>query len=139
MQERPGVPAPSPSTRIVVVDDDELLLDLVTEVFQERAWQVIPCTDPARVLDTIRVTEPHLVILDIMMGAVYSGWKVLQMLKQDMGTRDLPVLVWTGLPLEDKQTWLNERGIRTLSKPFDIDVLVGTVDDLLGMQRKTPA
>jgi DNA-binding response OmpR family regulator len=124
----------------VVVDDDDTLLDLVVEVFKEHDWQVVPCPDPTQALDTIRLAEPDLVILDIVMGSVFSGWKVLQMLKQDLLTRHIPVLVWTGMPtLEDKQAWLNERGIKTISKPFDIDMLFSTVDELLGTQRKTPA
>jgi DNA-binding response OmpR family regulator len=128
------------STNIVVVDDDDTLLDLVIEVFKERDWQVIPCPDPTRAIDTIKLTEPALVILDIAMGSVFSGWKVLQMLKQDLLTRTIPVLVWTGLPaLDDKQTWLNERGIKTIAKPFDIEALFSTVDELLSTQRKTPA
>jgi CheY-like chemotaxis protein len=127
-------------TQIAVVDDDENLIRLVTVLFADRGWTVIPCTDPVPALDTIRTQRPDLVMLDVVMASVYTGWKVLQLLKQDIVTRNIPVLVCTGLPdLGDKQVWLNDRGIETLSKPFTVDELYGAVDAALGIERETTA
>jgi DNA-binding response OmpR family regulator len=119
-------------TRIAVVDDDRQFLDLLAALFHERGWGVVTCLEPRRAVDDIRVARPDVVILDILMGPVYSGWKVLQLLKQEVLTRDIPVILCSGAPeLDDKEAWLHERGIATIKKPFEIDVLYRMVEAML--------
>jgi CheY-like chemotaxis protein len=127
-------------TRIAVIDDDVNVLRLMTHLFEDRGWEVLPCDNPAHALDFMRLDPPDLIILDVVMSAVYSGWKILQLLKQDPITRDIPVLVCTGAPdLGDKQSWLNSHGIGTLQKPFSVDELFTVVDAALVSERQTPA
>lgn len=118
--------------RIAVVDDDAVLLDLYTAVFHEYGWEILRCDEPTRAVEAIKSQRPDLVVLDIVMGSAYSGWKVLQLLKQDVATREIPILVSTGAPdLAEKESWLHDRGILTVRKPFNIDELCRTVEGLL--------
>jgi CheY-like chemotaxis protein len=74
--------------------------------------------------------RPHAILLDARLEWSVSGWQVLQPLKMDPATRSIPVIVWSGAidQLGDKERWLAERGIPTLSKPFEIDELYETLE-----------
>lgn len=120
-------------TRIAVVDDERELLNLITELFEERGWEVLPLAGGAGVVQAFRAEQPDVVLLDLWLGGSESGWQILQRMKMEPATRDIPVVVWTGAleGLKDKAEWLKEHSIPTLSKPFDIDELFNTIDGVL--------
>jgi DNA-binding response OmpR family regulator len=128
-------------TRIAVVDNDEEILELLRAIFADRAWDVWPFVDGTSALGALAKERPDAIVLDIWLGGPDSGWEILRQLKASPVTRDVPVLVWSGAEdrLREKDAWLAERGILTLSKPFEIDELYEKVEALLASRVPQPA
>jgi CheY-like chemotaxis protein len=86
----------------------------------------------SQLLDAVREMQPDLVILDFIIGGEGKGWQLLQAMKMDRATRDIPVIVCSAAV-----TVLNELGahllamqVRTMLKPFDIDDLLRLVEEV---------
>jgi signal transduction histidine kinase/ActR/RegA family two-component response regulator len=81
-----------PAGQVVVIEDDRPSLDLMTAYLSGAALQVTAARDGQSGLEAVRDTRPSAVLLDIRLPGI-DGWAVLQALKADPGTRDIPVIV----------------------------------------------
>lgn len=77
---------------IVVIEDDRPSLDLLTAYLAGNAFRVTPARDGASGLEAVRRVKPAVVLLDIRLPGM-DGWSVLKALKDDVATRDIPVVV----------------------------------------------
>ena len=66
--------------KIVYVEDEEEMIDLVTLILGRKGYQVIGACGGVEGLDLIRETIPDLVLLDLMMPDI-EGWNVYQQLR----------------------------------------------------------
>lgn len=119
--------------RITLIDDDPDFTGLVTEILQEYGWDVVVCHDDRTAIQCIQDARPALVILDVRMRTRESGWEILDRLWDDSSQRSIPVIVCTAAldDLRARKSWLEERGIATLAKPFDIDELAALIERML--------
>jgi PAS domain S-box-containing protein len=86
---------------VLAVDDDAQVINLYERYLQPQGYQVIAVTDPAQAVDRARQLKPFAITLDIMMPG-RDGWTVLAELKNDIETRDIPVIVCSILEEEAK-------------------------------------
>ena len=77
---------------VVVIDDDRPSLDLLTAYLAGDHLRVTPARDGPSGLDAVRRIRPAVVLLDIRLPGM-DGWAVLEALKGDVTTRDIPVVV----------------------------------------------
>jgi CheY-like chemotaxis protein len=77
---------------VVVIEDDRPSLDLFTAYLAGASLRVTPARDGQSGLDAVRRVHPDAVLLDIRLPGI-DGWAVLQALKADPETRDIPVIV----------------------------------------------
>jgi signal transduction histidine kinase/CheY-like chemotaxis protein len=77
---------------VVVIDDDPRSLDLLTAYLEGGALRVTPVRDGSSGLEAVRRTRPAVVLLDIRLPDM-DGWAVLEALKADATTRNIPVVV----------------------------------------------
>jgi CheY-like chemotaxis protein len=122
--------------RITVVNDNPEFLDLVHDILEDDRYEATTIDgDRQDALELIRASRPDLLMIDIRMGTdTLHGWRVAQELRTDPRFDRLPVLVCSGdmAALEEIADDLDEqRHIRTLAKPFSVDELTQTVDELL--------
>lgn len=119
--------------KIVVVDDSREFVDLVQTLLEQAGYQVVPVVESLKARGVVRHERPDLVILDIMMPG-QSGWEVLDMLKLDPVTRDIPVLITTAalVSMRAEESLLRSRGVEVLAKPFNMDDLLVKVESLVG-------
>lgn len=117
--------------RLLVIDDDHSVVALVTQALHEVGWRVSACSDPARVCEQVASEQPNAILLDIYLQFPASGWRVLQALREEDSTRDVPVIVFSGYirDLEEKEAWLLEQQIGVLSKPFELEDLYDAVEE----------
>jgi len=115
--------------KIVVCDDDEGILDLVEMILSEEGYQVIPEINSLNVTGVISREQPDLVVLDLWMP-VLSGDQVLRSLRNDSRTKDLPVMVISASS-DGRTIAMNAGANDFVSKPFDLDQLLGRVKALL--------
>jgi len=80
------------ATSIVVIEDDRASSDLLTAYLSGAALRVTTVRDGQSGLDAVRRDRPSAVLLDIRLPGV-DGWAVLQELKSDAATKDIPVIV----------------------------------------------
>jgi len=118
--------------KVMVVDDEKNVLDLVGMILQVEGYEVSKANDGIECLDTIEEVNPDLVLLDVKMTRM-DGWMVFEKLKENPRTKDIPVAMLTVMAhLKDKERALNELGVDDyITKPFAPDDLVRRVQKLL--------
>jgi CheY-like chemotaxis protein len=122
-----------PPAQIVVINDDTPFLQLMHDLLTDEGYAVQLCREWSDAHQFVRQVQPDLVILDIVMGGEERGWNVLNLLTLDPATRPIAVLVCSAAveSLEDHRDLLAAYGIRALAKPFDLDALLGAVQQTL--------
>jgi two-component system phosphate regulon response regulator PhoB len=80
--------------RILVVDDEKDIVEVLEHVFRREGWRVISAYDGRTAVEAARRERPDLVILDLMLPEI-QGMEVLKLLKADERTRGVPVLLLT--------------------------------------------
>ena len=90
---RRAAPA-SKDARILIVDDDALIVDLFRAYLQDDGYtDIVTTSDSVSALSTISLEQPSLVLLDLMMPVV-TGTDILEALR-DSPDADIPVIVLT--------------------------------------------
>jgi len=121
-----------PDRKTVLVVDDEINLVRLVQVNLEKAgFAVISAGDGKEALAKIAKEKPDLIVLDVMMPEL-DGFSVLERLRGNAATVDLPVVMLTARAQDEDQA----RGIFTgadvyLTKPFNPNELVAFVKRLL--------
>ncbi len=119
--------------RVVVVEDEPDIADLLTLYFEREGWTVHWCQDGERGLETIRARQPDLVILDIGLPGM-SGLDVCRELRT---TSDVPVLFLTARDDEvDRILGLELGADDYVTKPFSPREVVARVKAILRRGRR---
>ena len=113
---------------IAVLDDDLPVLTLLTRILSEEGgYEVETQSDLAAGYAFVKLCNPDLVILDIMMGRSMSGYDVLECMKSDPTTRDIPVIVSSAMTSSFQHELYEDQAVHQLPKPFDLEDLLRTV------------
>lgn len=117
--------------KILVVDDDPLILDLVRYNLESAGYEVIVATDGVEGLQKAQQEMPDLITLDIMLPEL-NGYEVISRLRQNEKTSEIPILILSVRELkEDKEKGLNLGANAYLTKPFRPKDLVKHVMKIL--------
>lgn len=127
----------SVTKRILVVDDKNELLHLMRRVLEDEEYQVSIVQDGKDALARVKSQLPDLLILDLKLGEV-SGQDILNELKDDSLTSDIPVIIYTAavLEAEDLDTIIKVnpvryRGVYVVRKPFELENLLTLVEQVV--------
>jgi CheY-like chemotaxis protein len=88
-----------PRERVLVVDDDAASRYLLGGYLSETRYEVVEASDGARALELVREASPVAVFLDLQMPGM-SGEQVLERLRAEARTEELPVVVYTSRVLD---------------------------------------
>jgi DNA-binding response OmpR family regulator len=123
--------------RILVVEDDADILELISMYLQRAGHAVEALSDGAMVLARLRENSADLVILDLMLPGA-GGFEICQALRKDPATTRLPVIMLTARSDEsDRVAGLELGADDYVTKPFSPKELVARVAALL--RRTSPA
>lgn len=124
-------------TRIAVVNDDTVFLDMMAAVLAEGGWNTVVYREKDQAFAGIQQDPPDLIILDIRMESPETGWTLLELFTLDPVLYEVPVIVCSAalLDLQAHEEWLSQNGIAILPKPFNIDQLYREVEGALRRQR----
>lgn len=124
--------------RILVVDDEPDIRQLITIMLENAGYEVIPADTGLKALEYLQADTCDLVILDIMMPEM-DGWEICRRLKSQSRTKQIPVIILTvrSQPLDRVIGLEVVRADDYLSKPFERTELLATVERLLALP--TPA
>jgi CheY-like chemotaxis protein len=120
------VSLPVESKRVLVVDDDLYLSEIISDVLQAEGHITRRAGNGLEALEQIRAEKPQLILLDLMMP-VMNGWELADNLRSTPEWSDIPIVIITANYHADrKQQVLGAKAV--ITKPFDIDRLVEVVD-----------
>lgn len=118
-------------SRVLVVDDDAVIRDLLQVNLQLEGYEVSLAVDGAEALAQVARSHPDLILLDVMMPGV-DGWDVAQQLKADQATAHIPVVFLTARAMRADVQRGHDIGVEGyVTKPFDPEDLLALVDRLL--------
>ncbi len=121
--------------KILVVDDDPDFVEIMRTVLESADYQVVSASNGAEALKQIRIEQPDLMLLDVMMTTVTDGLALSDQLREDPILRHLPIIMVTsiaetphaGLVSTDEafhmEAWI--------SKPVEPKQLLATVGKVL--------
>ena len=89
--------------KIVYIEDDQNMIDLVTDVLARDNFEVIGVQEGREGVDIARQVKPSVILLDLMLPDT-SGWVVYQLLKQDPELSGIPVIVITARGRSHRQS-----------------------------------
>ncbi len=88
--------------KILVIDEDTSLLKAYQEMFRGSDVTVIGAATGQQGLLMVQSEKPDAILLDIMLPGGMNGFDVLEQLKKDSATKQIPVIVLTNLDTEEK-------------------------------------
>jgi len=113
--------------KILAVDDERAIVRLVQVNLERQGYQVVTAFDGKEALEKVESERPDLIVLDVMMPYM-DGFEVLQNLKKNPNTRDIPVIMLTA-KAQDADVFRGwQSGVDCyLTKPFNPMELIAFV------------
>jgi signal transduction histidine kinase/CheY-like chemotaxis protein len=87
-----------PHGRLLVVDDDPLVVDMVSQLLEGEPYEVVAAADGQEALEAIARRRPDVILLDLLMPRM-DGFAVIEHLRQDPEHASIPVIVLTAKTL----------------------------------------
>ena len=116
-----------PGERILVVEDERSIADLVAEALKRQGYRVETAGDGDQALEAAETTLPDLIILDLMLPKL-DGWEVCRRLREEETTRRIPIIMLTARRDEkDVVAGLELGADDYLRKPFSLAELLARV------------
>ena len=118
--------------RILIVDDEPRYLRLLEANLRTEGYEVATAQDGVQALDVFSAQPIDLVLLDVMMPRL-DGFGVIEQLRQNPETRDLPVIVISAKELTDEEAKKLKESVTFVMKKqgFDGERLVREISTAL--------
>lgn len=117
--------------KVLVVDDSETIRQHVAEALTRAGFQVVEASDGAAGLQKVSQQEFSMIILDVNMPLL-NGLEMLERLKQDPKTANIPVLMLTTEAQRSMIERARHNGAKAwLIKPIKVESLISTVNKVL--------
>ncbi len=121
----------TPARKILIVEDERDILELVTHYLQKEGYRVLSATDGPAGLSAAQRERPDLIVLDLMLPGM-DGLELCRKLRADTGRSLVPVIMLTAKAEEtDRVVGLELGADDYLTKPFSPKELVARVKALL--------
>ncbi len=128
--------AKATSARILIVEDDGPLLEVLQYVLEDEGYEVFTAEDGAAALDLATDHRVDLVLLDVAMSRM-SGLEVANALRRNAETSGIAIALHTGV---------DEATVRASGAEFDlfvpkaddVQILLRSIDSLLAAKRRSP-
>ncbi|WP_027375871.1 response regulator [Kaistella palustris] len=114
---------------ILVVDDNKDICELIENILLSEGYEVESCCNPLEFGDIIKKSKPQLIITDLLMSG-YDGRTLTKEIKKDPATNHIKIMMMSAHP--DARKISKNAGVDDfLTKPFEIEDLIGKVDQLM--------
>ncbi len=123
--------------KILVVDDDAELIELVSFNLKQAGYSIGTASNGVEAIKKARTLGPDLIVLDVMMPEL-DGFAVCEILRRDTAFSHIPIIMLTALSSElGRMAGLGSGATEFLSKPFSPRLLVARIDEMLKKAEKT--
>ena len=119
-------------SKILVVEDDEPILDLMDLLIHRLGYEPVLRQDGPAGLEYATKEPPALILLDIMMTPI-SGWEFLEQLRAEPALKTIPVIIFSASPsVEEKMATMNDPLLGVLHKPVSLSELKAGIERFIG-------
>ncbi len=117
--------------RVLVVDDEPSIAKIVRKQLEVAGYEATVAITGTEGLAKTKELHPDLVILDVMLPGM-NGFEVCAAIKQDETLKSIPIIMLTAkAQRQDAQTGLQQGADAYLTKPFDLNELLGQAKKLI--------
>jgi DNA-binding response OmpR family regulator len=111
--------------RILIIDDDISILEILNDIFTDNGYHVETVTDTSDIFKTVTELAPDLVIIDYLLQEI-NGGEICAQIKKNQSTANIPVVMMTAFPrvMLSLGTYHCDEFIE---KPFNLDYLISRV------------
>jgi CheY-like chemotaxis protein len=136
-----GQPTTPNAKKILVVDDDEVILRTLSITLSSNGYYAYLASDGPEAVRVVTREKPDLIVLDIVFpvdaanvgGALQDGFFIIQWLRRMGEAQNIPIIVISGdNTTKDKQRALDAGAVGFFTKPIDHVALLATINDVLG-------
>ncbi|HEU5379029.1 MAG TPA: response regulator [Ktedonobacteraceae bacterium] len=121
--------------RLLIIDDEQDLLLIYQLIFEPEGYDIRLASSRLQVSQVMNIEQfcPDLIILDYHLGRNSRNEPLLQQLKADPSLSAIPLILCTADAnvLREQEGFLREVNVRVVLKPFEIGVLLHTVQQAL--------
>jgi CheY-like chemotaxis protein len=141
-----GQPTTPKAKKILVVDDDEVILRTLSITLSSNGYYAYLASDGPEAVRVVTREKPDLILLDLIFpvdaanvgGALQDGFFIIQWLRRMGEAQDIPIIVISGdNSVKDKQRALDAGAVDFFTKPIDHVALLAAVNRVLGVEPKT--
>jgi CheY-like chemotaxis protein len=116
---------------ILVVDDNDMNLVLLSKILELEGYQVSTAQNGKEALKSAEENNPDLAILDVMMPDI-NGYELCRKLRQPPFSKEIPIVMLTAMSGEGERLQALEAGANDMwTKPFDMDLFRQRIGELL--------
>lgn len=120
------------SKKILIVDDEQDLVDMVSIRLEAAGFEIITASDGLEGLNKAKAENPDLIILDVMMPKM-DGNKVCGLLKADARYKKIPIIMFTARVQDAVRKLSQELGADAfMNKPLNPQEMMDHIKKLLG-------
>ncbi|MFH1440895.1 MAG: response regulator [Candidatus Omnitrophota bacterium] len=125
------------SQKVLIVDDDADFVEAISTLLEAKGYEIISASNGQAGFEQAKKQAPGLILLDVMMTGKSEGFDAARSLKDDNVTKDIPVVLITGIKkdmnlpfgFEPDEDWLPVKAV--LEKPVKPDLLLKTVQEYI--------
>ena len=110
--------------KILIIDDDQSMVSNMIDVLYLEGYEAQSVNESCHALDRAKVYQPDLILSDVRMPGM-DGYAILEALRQESATANIPLVFLTGLDAADMVMQPKPDGV--LTKPFSIDELLSII------------
>ncbi|HTX20508.1 MAG TPA: response regulator [Candidatus Aquilonibacter sp.] len=136
---------PTPARKILVVDDNEIILKTISLKLQGAGYQVVTALDGSEAVAAARKEHPDLVLLDIgfppdVDGVPWDGFRIMEWFHRLEAAKKIPVIIITGGDdAKYKERAISGGAVAFFHKPIEHDDLLKVIRATLGTSAAKPA
>jgi CheY-like chemotaxis protein len=137
------VPAPTSPKKVLVVDDNEVVLKTITLKLQGAGYTVITALDGSEAVAAARKETPDLILLDINFppdvdGVPWDGFRIMDWFHRLDPSKKIPIIIITGLEdMKSKERATTSGAVAFFHKPINHDDLLKVVSATVGKNKSS--
>jgi CheY-like chemotaxis protein len=121
--------------RVLLVDNDRTTVNLLKILLELDGYTVSLCSVVAQVLAEVERQAPDIVLMDVFLTRADDGLDLLRQIRANPATRNLPVLMTSGMELSEECARAGANGF--LLKPYSPELLTSTMKRSLDHKRSS--
>jgi CheY-like chemotaxis protein len=128
-----NAPTEANQKKILVIDDNEIVLKTTSMKLQSAGYQVFTALDGSEGVAAVRREQPDLVLLDIafppdVTSVPWDGFRIMEWLHRVDETKRIPIIIISGIVEEsNKQRALSSGAVAFFPKPVNFDEMIKVI------------